>query len=73
VNTGGFTGGSQKLDGVYWRNFTFTNVQIEYDGGPLALENVRFVNCTFKMRYSVRADQFAGLVLADNSVTSNIG
>jgi hypothetical protein len=69
IDGGRSIGGIQKLDGSYWINFTFENAQIEYDGGPLSLENVRFINCTFKMRYSRQTDKFAGMLLAQNAVT----
>lgn len=62
--------GRQKLDGVYWKNGTFNNSVVEYDGGPMVLENVKFVNCTFIMKYSVRSDKFDNVLLAQNPITS---
>jgi hypothetical protein len=38
----------QSLDGITWKNIVFVNSRIRYEGGPLALENVTFVNCTFQ-------------------------
>jgi hypothetical protein len=35
------------LDGEYMRNVIIRNANVAYDGGPLVLENVYFVNCTF--------------------------
>jgi hypothetical protein len=71
VDGGSTTGGRQRLDGVYWKNFSFTNVEIEYDGGPMRLENVKFINCTFKMKYSDLSDKFDDALLAQNPVTGS--
>jgi hypothetical protein len=62
-------GARQKLDGAYWRNYTFKNVTIEYDGGPMALENVVFIDCTFQMNFTPGTDKFANTLLADNRLT----
>ena len=45
-------GPRQILDGIEWKNVTFVNVHIVYAGGPLMLENVRFVNCTFEIPHN---------------------
>ncbi|HWO27484.1 MAG TPA: hypothetical protein VNO32_01660 [Candidatus Acidoferrum sp.] len=38
------------LDGLRIRNAIFEGVRIEYDGGPLIMENTYFVNCTFEVK-----------------------
>jgi hypothetical protein len=38
---------SQTLDGFVWNSVVFVNARIRYLGGPVTLNNVRFVNCTF--------------------------
>lgn len=73
MNGGAVINGGQKLDGAYWRNYTFENARIEYDGGPMILENVRFINCTFVVRYSPRGEQLAEMVLTQNAVTGSLG
>jgi hypothetical protein len=73
MDGGSITNMGQKLDGAYWRNFTFENARIEYDGGPMILENVRFINCTFVVRYSPRGEQLAEMVLTQNAVTGSLG
>jgi acyl dehydratase len=40
-------GASQTLDGIRWTNVTFVGTRVKYAKGPLDMENVRFVNCTF--------------------------
>jgi hypothetical protein len=71
VDGGKISGGHQTLDGVYWKDFTFNGVVIEYDGGPMILENVKFINCTFKMKFNKRSEQFGDRLLAQNPVTSS--
>jgi hypothetical protein len=46
--TGGVLSGCQQhIDGVVWQNVVFLNARIIYGGGPLTLEDVTVVNCTF--------------------------
>lgn len=40
IKGGRALGSHQKLDGIFWKNYTFENSEIVYDGGPLLLENV---------------------------------
>jgi hypothetical protein len=35
------------LDGEYMRHVIIRNADVQYDGGPIRLEDVYFVNCTF--------------------------
>lgn len=65
-------GGTQKLDGTFWKDMVFENAHIEYEGGPMALQNVRFINCTFTMNYSRRTDRLANLVLDQNIVSGSL-
>ncbi len=67
-----FDGGMQKLDGVHWKDSIFQNMRIEYGGGPVELENVRFINCTFVMKYSPTAETFADMVLDQNEVSGTV-
>ncbi len=73
IKGGRALGFHQKLDGIFWKNYTFENSEIEYDGGPLLLENVSFINCTFKMVYSKSNEQFASLLLERTAATGSIG
>jgi hypothetical protein len=67
-----FDGGMQTLDGVHWKDSIFQNMQIVYGGGPIELENVRFINCRFVMKYSPRAETLADMVLAQNEVSGTV-
>lgn len=40
-------GGIIRLDGMRLKHVVFTNVEVHYRGGPLILEDVRFINCRF--------------------------
>jgi hypothetical protein len=68
-----FRGGRQKLDNAIWKDMVFEDQEIEYDGGPMAMQNVRFINCTFKMRYSARASDFANLARISHSQAAELG
>lgn len=67
-----FRDARQKLDGFFWKDIVFENTRIEYDGGPMALQNVRFINCTFTMKYTPRADKFAELILDQNDISGSL-
>ena len=43
------TGGADELllDGQYLKNVTIINADVDYEGGPVRLENVLFINCRF--------------------------
>src|SRR2546430_386478 len=46
------------LDGFYLDNVVFQNANIIYHGGPVILQSVRFVNCTFDVRRSSQSEKF---------------
>jgi hypothetical protein len=64
---------TQKLDGVFWKDIVFENVHVEYDGGPIAMQNVRFINCTFSMSDTQRTDKLVNLILDHNIVSGSLG
>jgi hypothetical protein len=51
------------LDGEYMRHVVIRNTTVQYDGGPLQLEDVTFVNCTFKLIDNQTTRAFASAVL----------
>ena len=57
------------LDGHYLKNVIFHDAQISYQGGPLVMENVYFVNCTFHVQPSPNARQLTIAVLNSTSIT----
>jgi hypothetical protein len=50
-----------KMGGAYIRNFIFKDLNIMYNGDPLVLDNVYFVNCSFQL---ARSDKSRALALA---------
>jgi hypothetical protein len=48
------------LDGLYFKNIVFQELSIAYQGGPLVLINVRFIDCTFDVSGTA-----AGLLLLE--------
>jgi hypothetical protein len=55
-NKGIIQGGSQVLDSIRWSNATFVNTRIIYHGGPVYLENVKFLHCTFEISIGKAGD-----------------
>jgi hypothetical protein len=52
------------LDGYHIRNAIIKGAKIIYDGGPLILENVYFVDCTFEIKHAPLYQDFANAILA---------
>jgi hypothetical protein len=64
-------GASQTLDGIRWRNVIFVGTRLRYEKGPIDLENVRFVGCTFGLATDVRGARLAtAIALGQNSFSS---
>lgn len=59
------------LDGAYMRHVVLRNADIQYDGGPIKLEDVYFVNCTFHSRFKLtpRTMDLSRQLLASASIT----
>jgi len=53
-----------KLDGHRLKNVIYINLQIEYDGGPVILENVSFINCSFVLQQNDNSSSLAKAVFA---------
>jgi hypothetical protein len=51
------------LDGEYWKDVIVKDAKVEYDGGPIKLENVYFVNCEFIVPQTPGGRAFANAVL----------
>jgi hypothetical protein len=57
-----FEGASQTLDGIHWKNVTFVNTRLRYEGGEVSLNNVRFVRCTFGISTDERGARLASAI-----------
>ncbi len=56
-------GASQTLDGIHWRNTTFIETRLRYEDGPLDLQNVRFIHCTFGFPSDAHGAAIANMVV----------
>ena len=52
-----------RLDGFQLKNVVFDGMTVEYNGGPLVMDNVYFVNCKFTVKPSPDGSLFAESVL----------
>ncbi len=57
------------LDGSNIRNVIIQNATIEYDGGPVRLENIFFLNCTFRIKEGKDADRLQLSLFADAGIS----
>jgi hypothetical protein len=59
------TGGADELvlDDQYLKNVTVINADIDYEGGPVRLENVLFVNCRFHFANQQRSRDLGNSIL----------
>ena len=69
-----FTGpGIVHLDGYHMRNIVFRNLQIRYTGGPVILENVALLNCTFDIPRSEKGRLLVAKLIASPRASVSIG
>ena len=64
--------GKITLDGTDLKNIIFINMNIRYLGGPLRMNNVHFVNCTFDIPENQNGRQFAKVVLTEPSAVFSV-
>jgi hypothetical protein len=65
-----FVGGEVIMDGSHYVNTIFENMHITYRGGPVRLDNVSFVNCTFELpQPTPETMRLASAVLDSTQVT----
>jgi hypothetical protein len=60
------------LDGYKLKNVIIRGATIVYHGGPIEMENVYFVNCTFEVPKTSNAQQVLAAVLASTPTTLKI-
>lgn len=66
-------GGATNLDMEHARHVVFDGVEIHYSGGPILLEDVIFINCTFVLDRSQQTRELAERVLASTNVSFKAG
>lgn len=57
------------LDDLYAKKIVFVDSHIIYRGGPVVLENVYFLNCTFDVAHSSTGQELATSILSPNAAT----
>jgi hypothetical protein len=62
-----FSGASQTLDGIRWKNVAFIGTRLRYEGGELSLQNVEFVRCTFGFNADERGARLAKAIALGQS------
>jgi len=60
------------LDGFRLRNVIFDGIRVEYDGGPLIMEDVYFVNCTFEINPATKGKPAASSLLFAKAVLDKV-
>lgn len=63
-------GGAIQLDGLRLRSVVLRNVHVYYQGGPVQLTSVYFINCTFEMKPDRNTQRFAIAALSPDPATS---
>jgi hypothetical protein len=61
-------GGVVPLDGMRMRHVVIENALIRYGGGPLSLEDVKFVNCRFEMPPRPNGQLLATAIFTDPTI-----
>lgn len=64
------SGGETLLDGMQMKNIAVIGVHVYYQGGPLIMQNVYFVNCTFSIDLKPTGQEFARAFLATEPAIS---
>jgi hypothetical protein len=62
-------GGAVVLDGMYGRHVIFKDAEIHYNGGPVILDQVAFIDCRFVVDNGVQGRQLASNILSSPQVT----
>lgn len=66
-------GGAISLDGMYMRNVVLRGTTVVYQGGPVVLSNVIFVNCTFTFDNKTATRTLAEAVVSGSVTTLKVG
>jgi hypothetical protein len=57
------------VDGFTLKNIIFVNSTIIYNGGPVELQGVYFVNCSFRISRQQTGQEFAAAILSNSPAT----
>lgn len=56
-------GGTFQLDNMHMKNVVLINVHVVYEGGPIILENVYFMDCTFEIKRGRNSQAFSARLI----------
>jgi hypothetical protein len=62
-------GAAQTLDGIHWKNITFIGTRLRYEGGEVALHDVRFIDCMFGFTSDDRGGRLATAIARGQTTT----
>jgi hypothetical protein len=62
-------GGGILLDGYHIKNAVLIGVHVTYNGGPVRMENVTFINCQFSIRRTKPGEEFADASIKHDRIT----
>jgi len=65
-------GGAADITGTYMRHVYLENVEVHYAGGPLVLDDVTFISCTFVFDNSPKARTLAQRILSQRRVAIDL-
>jgi hypothetical protein len=65
-------GGALGLSGMSFQHVVLYNVEIHYDGGPVILQDVKFINCRFVMDNVDNGRALSSRILASSAVTFSV-
>lgn len=63
------TGGSMRLDNMQLKNVVVQNTDVIYEGGPIILENVHFLNCNFEIKRDPNSEELTAYLLEPGPIT----
>jgi len=63
-------GGTLRLDHMLMKRIVVQNAKVVYDGGPLMLTNVYFVNCTFSVSHEKKGEMFIDALMSPDVQTN---
>jgi hypothetical protein len=65
-------GGNITLDKMHLKKVVLVNVHVVYKGGPLQLNDVYFLNCTFDVTHVPNGVSFADRILTDDTASTSL-
>ena len=58
-----------RLDNMQLKNVVVQNTDVIYEGGPIILENVHFLNCNFEIKRAPNSEELTAYLLEPGPIT----